>query len=174
MQGWLRFILFSTAFAALFVAGALSMQNVRAEKIWNWRYTGSNVAASGTITTSETVDSQGFYQISSITGHRNGELITRLYPSGSAIPGNEPYVLDNLIRTGTSGQITLYGFGFSTVSGNYVNLFFADFLTTPATMEMFTTSSTYRELPVTFLATPVSESEINVESPSGQSGNKDE
>lgn len=163
----------SNVFAALFVAGSLFVHDAGAEKIWNWRYTGSNVAASGTIMTSETMDSQGFYQISSITGHRNGELITRLYPSGSAIPGNEPYVLDNLIRTGTSGQITMYGFGFSTVSGNHVNLFFADFLATPVTMEVFTTSSTYSELPITFLATPMFEPEINVESPSGQSGNKD-
>ncbi len=173
MQGWLRFILFGTVFAALFVAGALFTQSVRAEKIWNWRYTGGNIAASGTITTSETMDSEGFYQISSITGHRNGEPIARLYPSGSAIPGNEPYVLDNLIRIGTSGQITMYGLGFSTVSGNHINLFFADFLATPVTMEVLTTSSTYREVPVTFLATPVSEPEINMESSAEQSGNKD-
>jgi|GEM_PF-2692979 len=170
MQDWLRLILSRTAFAALFVAGALSVQDAKAEKIWNWRYTGSNVAASGTFTTSETMDSQGFYQISSIAGHRNGELITGLHPTGSAIPGNEPYVLDNLIRVDASGQITMHGFGFSTVSGNYANPFYADFLVPPVTMEVFTTISTYSELPITFSATPMVEPEIKVEPPTGESG----
>ena len=173
MQDWLRLVLSNSAFAALLVAGTLFVQNAGAEKIWNWRYTGSSIAASGMFTTSETMDSRGFYQISSITGHRNGELITGLHPVGSTIPGNEPYTLDNLIHIGAQGQLTTHGFGFSTVSGNYANPFFADFLATPVTMEVFTTSLTYSELPVTFLATPMSEPEINVESPAGQSGNKD-
>ena len=116
------------------------------------------------------MDSQGFYQISSIAGHRNGELITKLYPTGSAIPGNEPYVLDNLIRVGAFGQIKMHGFGFSTVSGNHANLFFADFLVPPVYMEVFTTSSTYSELPITFSATPMVEPEIKVELPVGESG----
>ena len=149
------------------------MHNAKAEKIWNWSYAGSNIAASGTFTTSETMDSDGFYQISSIAGHRNGELITGLHPVGSAIPGNEPYALDNLIRIGAQGQITVHGFGFSTVSGNHANPFFADFLATPGYMEVFTTSSTYSELPITFSATPMSEPEINAEPPAGGSGNRD-
>lgn len=170
MQDWLRLISSSTVLAALFVIGASSVQHAQAEKIWNWRYTGSNVAASGTFTTSEAMDSRGFYQISGISGHRNGELITGLHPTGSAIPGNEPYVLDNLIRVGAPGQITMHGFGFSTVSGNYANPFFADFLATPVTMEVFTTTSTYSELPVTFSATPMVEPEITVELPAVGSG----
>ncbi len=170
MQDWLRLIPFSAALAALFVAGALSVQNAKAEKIWNWRYTGSNIASSGTFTTSEDMDSQGFYQISSIAGHRNGELITRLRRTGSSIPGNEPYVLDNLIRVGASGQITMHGFGFSTVSGNYANPFFADFLVPPVYMEVFTTTSTYSELPITFSATPMVEPEIKVELPAVGAG----
>ena len=173
MQDWLRLISSSTVFAALFVAGALSVHNAKAEKIWNWSYAGSNIAASGTFTTSETMDSQGFYQIYSIAGHRNGELITGLHPIGSAIPGNEPYTIDNLIRIGAQGQLTTHGFGFSTVSGNYTNPFFADFLATPGYMEVFTTSSTYSELPVTFSATPMVEPEINTEPPAGRSENRD-
>ena len=137
MQDWLRLIPSSATLAALFFAGALSVQNAKAEKIWNWNYAGSSIAASGTFTTSEDMDSQGFYQIFSIAGHRNGELITGLHPTGSTIPGNEPYVLDNLIRVGASGQITMHGFGFSTVSGNYANPFFADFLVPPVYMEVF-------------------------------------
>lgn len=172
MQDWLRLIPFSTACAALFVA-VLCVHDARAEKVWNWKYTGNNIIASGTLTTSETMDSQGFYQILSIAGHRNGELIVGLYPTGGTIPGNEPYTLDNLIRTGAQGQTTMHGFGFSTVSGSHANPFFADFLATPGYMEVFTTSSTYSELPVTFLATPVSEPEIDTGPPAKQSGNMD-
>ncbi|SFF22433.1 hypothetical protein [Nitrosomonas sp. Nm166] len=171
MQDWLRLISSSVAFAALLTASALSVQNARAEKIWNWSYSRGNIAASGTFATSETTNAQGFYQIFSITGHRNGELITGLHPTGSAIPGNEPYVLDNLIRIDRQGQLTTHGFGFSTVSGNYANLFFADFLASPSYMEVFITSSNYSsELPVTFSAVPVLEPEIKIEPPVRESG----
>jgi len=173
MQDWLRLILSNTVFAALMVVSALFMHNASAEKIWNWSYTGSNVVASGTFITSETIDSLGFYQISGIAGHRNGDLITGLHPAGNAIPGNELYALDNLIRIGTQGQITAYGFGFFTASGNYANAFFADSLAVPGYMEVFTTSLNYNELPITFMATPVSEPEIKVELPPEESGDVD-
>lgn len=168
MLDLLRLTLLKNASVALFVAGALFVQNAGAEKIWNWTYRGGSIVASGTFTTSENVDSLGFYQISSIAGHRNGDPIKKLHPTGSAIPGNEPHTLDNLIRIDTKGQITVHGFGFSTASGNYVNTFFSDSLATPGYMEVFTTVSTFSELPVTFLATPVTEPEISVESPAGQ------
>lgn len=169
IRDWLRLILLGATFAALCATSILSVQNARAEKIWNWSYTGSNIFASGAFTTSETMDVQGFYRIFNITGHRNGELITGLHSSGSAIPGNEPYVLDNLIRIDIQGQLSMHGFGFSTVSGNYANLFFADFLASPGYMEVFITSSNYSsELAVTFSAKPVLESEIKVESPAGE------
>ena len=95
MQDWLRLISSSTVFAALFVAGALSVHNAKAEKIWNWSYAGSNIAASGTFTTSETMDSQGFYQIYSIAGHRNGELIE--YPFTCIICLAQPKLLEACI-----------------------------------------------------------------------------
>jgi len=170
----LSLILSKTASVVLFVAGILFMQNAGAEKIWNWSYRGGNIVASGTFATSEDVDSLGFYQISSIAGHRNGDPIKGLHPTGSAIPGNEPHTLDNLIRIDTQGQITVHGFGFSTASGNYVNTFFADSPGTTGYVEVFTTVSTFSELPVTFLATPVSEPEINVEPRARKSGNEDQ
>ena len=173
MQVLLRLILSKGAYVVLFVAGALFVQNAGAEKIWNWTYRGGSIVASGTFTTSENADSLGFYQISSIAGHRNGDPIKKLHPTGSAIPGNEPHTLDNLIRIDTKGQITVHGFGFSTASGNYVNTFFSDSLATPGYMEVFTTVSTFSELPVTFLATPVTEPEINVEPTAGESKDRD-
>ncbi|OUL28947.1 hypothetical protein BV378_07040 [Nostoc sp. RF31YmG] len=66
---------------------------------WNWNYydSGAGIDACGTFTTSDTPNSLGFYQITGITGIRNGETITGLQPTGTAIPGNEPYIVDNLI-----------------------------------------------------------------------------
>lgn len=173
MQELLRLFLSKGIYVVLFVAGALFVQTAGAEKIWNWTYRGGSIVASGTFTTSENVDSLGFYLISSIAGHRNGDPIKKLHPTGSAIPGNEPHTLDNLIRIDTKGQITVHGFGFSTASGNYVNAFFSDSLAKPGYMEVFTTVSTFSELPVTFLATPVTEPEINVEPTARESKDRD-
>ena len=173
MQELLRLMLSRGASITLFVAGALFVQNAGAEKIWNWIYRGGSIVASGTFTTSENVDSLGFYQITHIAGHRNGDPIKKLHPTGSVIPGNEPHTLDNLIRIDAKDQITVHGFGFSTASGNYVNTFFSDSLATPGYREVFTTVSTFSELPVTFLATPVTEPEINIEPSAGESKNRD-
>lgn len=173
MQELLRLFLSKGIYVVLFVAGALFVQTAGAEKIWNWTYRGGSIVASGTFTTSENVDSLGFYQIFGIAGHRNGDPIQKLHPTGSAIPGNEPHTLDNLIRINTKGQITVHGFGFSTASGNYVNAFFSDSLAKPGYMEVFTTVSTFSELPVTFLATPVTEPEINVEPTARESKDRD-
>lgn len=168
MQELLRLILSKGAYAALFVAGGLSVQNAGAEKIWNWAYRGGNIVASGTFTTSENVDALGFYQITRIAGHRNGDPIKGLHPAGSVIPGNEPHTLDNLVRIDTQGQITAHGFGFATASGNYVNTFYSDSHATLGYVEVFTTVSTFSELPVTFVATPVTEPEMNEAPPAGQ------
>ena len=148
--------------------------NASAEKIWNWSYTSGSIVARGTLTTAETADEQGFYQILSIAGHRNGERITGLHPTGKSIPGNEPFTLDNLIRIDAPGQITPHGFGFATASGGYANTFYAGFLATPVYMEVFVTPANYSELPIKFSATPVIEPEIQIETPAGASGTMDE
>ena len=92
------------AIAAMAVIGALLAQQAFAQTIWNWSYAGNNINASGTFTTSDATDPSGFYQITAITGSRNVDVITGLYPAGSAVPGNEPYALDNLIRIGAQGR----------------------------------------------------------------------
>lgn len=123
--------------------------------LWQWSYIGEDILATGTFTTSDAIDSYGFYQILSITGYRNGELISGLYPNSKAIPGNEPYTLDNLIRVNKQGQITLHGFGFATISRNYVNVFFTNTFSKPSYMEVFTTPPNYyKERPITFSAMP--------------------
>jgi hypothetical protein len=88
---------------------------------------------------------------------RNGDAITGLVPAGTAIPGNEPYAVYNLIKLGGSGQISGEGFGYSLASGAYANPYFADFLSPPAYTEVFTEGAVFTELPIGFSAAPVPE-----------------
>jgi hypothetical protein len=103
---------------------------------WKWSYAGTGIEASGTFITNNTADDLGFYEITGITGKRNGEIITGLQPAGTPIPGNEPFNVDNLIRL-NGPQLTGDGFGYQTNRGNYVSPFFADFLPTPGYLEVF-------------------------------------
>ncbi|BAZ25030.1 hypothetical protein NIES4073_59340 [Kalymmatonema gypsitolerans NIES-4073] len=129
---------------------------------WNWNYSGTGITASGTFTTNDTPDDLGFYQISEITGTRNGETITDLQPAGTSIPGNEPFNVDNLISLNTQ-QLTGDGFGYSTEQGNYSSPFFASFLPTPGYLEVFSAQPIVpgfenlgledSELPISFSAT---------------------
>jgi hypothetical protein len=84
---------------------------------------GTGVSASGTFTTNDAPDGAGFYQIVGITGADNGVTITGLQPTGTAVPGNEPYVIDNLVSA-TEPWLTKQGFGFSLANGNYANPFY--------------------------------------------------
>jgi hypothetical protein len=106
---------------------------------WTWHYTGAGVAASGTLTTNEVANGAGYFQIIGITGSRNGVKIVRLQPAGTAIPGNEPYPVDNLISPGGQ-QLTDNGFGFALADGTFGNPFFAHTRTPPAYLEFFSAS----------------------------------
>ena len=61
----------------------------------------------------------GGFLITSITGTRNGTLITGLQPAGTAIPGNEPFAVDNLVFNSPDPKLTVDGFGFATADGNF-------------------------------------------------------
>ncbi|KQP49881.1 hypothetical protein ASF44_04750 [Pseudorhodoferax sp. Leaf274] len=139
------------------MASALAATPAWADIVWNWNYAGTGIQAGGTLTTADAADADGFHLITAITGMRNGDAITGLYPTGAAIPGNAPYALDNLIRSGPQGQITVHGFGFTTASGGYANPFFADFNNPAIYMEVFTTASSYSEDAITFTASAVPE-----------------
>lgn len=127
---------------------------------WSWSYVGSGIDARGTLSTNDTPDSSGFYLITEITGTRNGDRIMGLQPAETAIPGNEPFIVDNLIRPG-SQQLTSEGFGFSTEAGDYVNPFFASFLASQVYLEAFSTPPFVAgilgpedsEVPISFSAT---------------------
>ncbi len=129
-----------------------------ASKLWDWHYTASGITGSGTLTTLDTPNANGGYLITGITGTRNGITIRGLRAPGTSIPGNEPYVVDNLVFKGPGPQLTSHGFGFSISGGTYSNPFYADFLPTPGYLEFFSTpASGHTELPVQFSATPVPE-----------------
>lgn len=143
---------------------AITTVPTAASKLWNWDYTGSGIAASGTFLTLDTPDASGGYLITSIKGARNGERITMLQPPGTSIPGNEPYTVDNLIFPGPGPQMTSGGFGFGTSGGNFSNPFYAGFLPTPGYLEFFSfppftaggpSTFGHTELPIRFTAAPV-------------------
>ena len=117
--------------------------------LWEWEYTASGIAASGTLTSSSTLDASGHFLISGITGSRNGDPITALEPAGQAIPGNEGFPVDDLI--GPGGSLTGNGFGYETASGNFANPFFADFLTPPTFREVISKPA-FSEVSIQFLS----------------------
>lgn len=156
-------LLSATAFAS---AIALVFGTIQAAFAlnWNWNYSGTGIAASGTFTTNDTPNDSGFYLITGITGTRNSEVITGIQPTGTPIPGNEPFHVDNLISLNTV-QLTGDGFGYSTAGGNYSSPFFASFLPTPGYLEVFSAppiksgfenlGAEDSELPISFSATLV-------------------
>ena len=124
---------------------------------WTWHYSGAGISASGTLTTNDVADSAGYFQIIGITGLRNGVKIVGMQPTGTAIAGNEPYAVDNLI--GPAGQqLTDNGFGFALADGTFVNPFFAHNQTPSTYLEFFSSPYTapgsagpsHSELPVSF------------------------
>src|SRR5215471_545651 len=107
------------AAAVLLTAG----QPAEALLLWNWSYSGAGISASGTFTTNDAPDGAGFYQIVGISGTDNGATIASLQPTGTAIPGNEPYAIDNLVSA-AGPRLTTHGFGFSLANGDYANPFY--------------------------------------------------
>jgi hypothetical protein len=120
---------------------------------WNWSYSGAGISASGAFTTDATADADGNYLITGITGQRNGVDIVGLTPTGTANPGNDPYVVDNLVgKTGV--QLTLRGFGFALSNGYdsnpFNNLGYYEYLSVPPF-----TPGAGPDTPITFMAAPV-------------------
>ncbi|WP_339383937.1 PEP-CTERM sorting domain-containing protein [Fortiea sp. LEGE XX443] len=131
---------------------------------WQWNYSGTGITANGNFITNDIPDDLGFYQILGISGTRNGETITGLQTTGTPIPGNEPFEVDNLISLNIQ-QLTGDGFGYSTSGGNFSSPFFASFLATPGYLEVFSAPPIVpgfenldledSELPISFSATIV-------------------
>src|SRR3954447_4892602 len=132
------------------------MQPAKAMLTWNWTYSSAGIYAAGILTTSDTPNINGFYQILNITGTDNGVTIIGLQPTGTAIPGNEPYAVDNLVSA-TAPQLTEHGFGFSLANGDYANPFhigssYYEYLSSPPY-----TNGAGLETPISFAASIVPE-----------------
>ncbi len=89
--------------------------------------------------------------ITGITGSRNDQVITGLQATGTPIPGNAPYAVDNLVSSG-GPQLTEHGFGFSLANGDYANPFgkgsgYLEYVSAPPYP-----AGKGTELPVTFTA----------------------
>jgi hypothetical protein len=122
-------------------------------KLWTWSYSGAGVSASGEFTTTDT-SYAGDYTVTGVTGQRNGVVITGLLPTGTAIPLNDGYPVDNLLSLSNppNPQLTVNGFGFSLADGTYSNPYY--FVTY---QEVYTkpVSGLFSETQISFSATPV-------------------
>jgi hypothetical protein len=107
---------------SLVIASALIAPSAEALE-WRWSYQGEGVDASGTFTTKDKPDPDGFYEITAIAGEVNGVAITSLQPSGTSIPGNDGYPVDNLVRV-EAPRLTLHGFGYALANGTYATPFY--------------------------------------------------
>ena len=154
--------------ALMSVAALTAMTKPAIALTWNWSYSGAGIEAGGTFTTVDTPDGSGFYLITGIAGVRNGAAILGLQPTGTPIPGNEPFSVDNLVRL-DSPQLTVHGIGYAIAGGTFSNPFFADFLQPPVYLEFFSAppftagvaGSEDSELPIRFSAAPASVSQAS-------------
>ena len=140
---------------ALVIAAALVALPAEARE-WRWSYQGEGVAASGSLTTTDTPNADGFYGITKIKGEANGIAITGLQPAGTSIPGNDGYPVDGLVRTEVP-QLSLHGFAYSLADGTYANPFYGAHFAKPDTYAFFSDPANRRtsEPAVTFTATTV-------------------
>ena len=134
-----------TLATGLFCAATLLSAPASASLLWHWQYTGVDIEARGQFTTTDSANSNGYYEIIGITGTRNGAAITGLIPTGESIPGNEPYTSDNLLRLGSNSQLTKYSFGFSTADGHHANPYWADWRDPESYVEVLT-AAPYSEI----------------------------
>ena len=143
----------------IIVAAALPVASAQAYMRWLWSYSGSGARASGTFTTN-TADAHGFYEITSIGGTADGIHITGFRPTGTSIPGNKGYPVDNLIRKKTP-QLTKWGFAIALANKTYASPFYGARFARPGYYVFLSdpVSHRIREPLVRFLAEPIREHE---------------
>jgi hypothetical protein len=143
----LKFALVLFAGAALFASRAEALE-------WRWSYQGEGVASSGAFTTKDTPNADGFYEITAISGEANGVAIVGLQPAGTAIPGNDGYPVDDLVRT-DAPRLTMHGFGYALADGTFANPFYGAHFAKPDYCAFFSDPPNRRhsEPAVTFTAT---------------------
>lgn len=115
---------------SLLLAAALMTGTARADVAWRWSCKGPGFEASGTLTTRDTPDADGFYEIVGVKGAAEGASITGLQPAGTSIPLNAGYPVDNLVRAAVP-QLTVHGFAFALANGRYANPFYGSHFSPP-------------------------------------------
>jgi len=90
---------------------------------WTWTCAGEGFAAKGGFTTGDAPNADGFYSITGVTGEANGVAIVGLQPAVTAIPGNEGWPVDNLVRL-SEPQLGEGGFGVALSDGSFANPFY--------------------------------------------------
>jgi hypothetical protein len=120
---------------SLFIAAMLIALPAEASE-WRWGYQGEGVTASGSFTTADNPNADGFYEITGIKGEANGVAITGLQPAGTSIPGNDGYPVDGLVRV-EAPQLSLHGFGYALADGTYANPFYGDHFVPPGVYAFF-------------------------------------
>ena len=120
---------------------------------WRWTCAGPDFEAKGLFTTGDTPDADGFYPIAAVSGEANGVAITGLQPAKTAIPGNEGWPVDNLVRS-KAPQLSAGGFGFALADGRSVNPFFGARFEPPGFLAVIAdpAKGAWREPRVTFEA----------------------
>ena len=103
---------------------------------WRWSYQGEGVTASGSFTSKDAPNADGFYEITGIKGEMNGVAITGLQPPGTSIPGNDGYPVDGLVKA-EAPQLSLHGFGYALADGTYANPFYGDHFVPPGVYAFF-------------------------------------
>ena len=115
---------------SLVLGAALLSGGAHADLLWRWSCKGAGFDASGTLTTKEAPNTDGFYEIIGIKGEADGVSITALQPAGTSIPLNAGYPVDNLVRK-AAPQLSIHGLAFSFADGRFANPFYGGHFSTP-------------------------------------------
>jgi hypothetical protein len=138
---------------AIALGAALATTSAEASIRWRWTCTGPGFEAKGVLLTGDAPDAEGFYPIIGVTGEANGVAITGLQPAKTAIPGNEGWPVDNLVRL-NAPQLSPGGFGFALADGSFANPFFGARFEPPGFLAVLAdpTKAAWREPRVEFEA----------------------
>jgi hypothetical protein len=115
---------------SLALGAALLSGTAHAELLWRWSCNGPGFEASGTLTTKDAPNADGFYEIIGMTGEADAVAITGLQPAGTSIPLNAGYPVDNLVRD-AAPQLTIRGLAFSLANGRFANPFYGAHFSPP-------------------------------------------
>ncbi len=142
-----------TRILALGLLAAMAAGDAEASMRWRWTLTGQGLEASGVLTTEDKPNADGFYAITAIEGKANGVAITGLQAPRTAIPGNDGWPVDGVIRS-REPQLSEGGFAFALADGGFVNPFFGARFDPPGALAVITNPARkeWREPRVTFKA----------------------